>query len=399
MEMNGKLTIIFHVICFICTILLVGRCIYQFIQDEDVSQVNYRKFHDKDSYVYPSGTICIKYPLGGNYWKENYSSNAAKVKTAYKAILTGQTFNNSHFQSPCFGGMTFEDLLKIDYDDATIKLEDFLRVFKVMIPKLFDELDISESRLNCKNSKSKSIQEELPKELTDKFSTPHLYISKRGVDEKCYTFDFPYISNQKVLGYEIHLENQKKGGLFYDPKKVGFDASEKTYSMWYHYPQQTMKPISADDGWESKFKNVSWYKKTYFLSDFEVLKRRDTRKNPCTNGNYDHALVQNIINEIGCKTFPIKESNETEFCKTKMAYRKFQKMLRLNNYPPPCLGITSMSKQQGETQNVKGSSNLASVIISVRFMDDSFKKLVYLQAYTIESLVGNVGGYIGLYSI
>ena len=132
------------------------------------------------------------------------------------------------------------------------------------------------------------------------------------------------------------------------------------------------------------------------------MNRRNTRTNPCTVDNYDYSLVENTINEVGCKVYPIKKFNETKFCKTKMEYRKFQKKIRLNDHPPPCHGFTSMSKRQGEeegkSENKNGESKAHSVIFTVRFIDDSFKKLIYLQAYTVESLVGNTGGYIGVYS-
>ena len=68
------------------------------------------------------------------------------------------------------------------------------------------------------------------------------------------------------------------------------------------------------------------------------------------------------------------------------------------NYPkktpdPPCIGLRSMYEWHGE--KVESETNRR-VIYDVKFTDDFYKKIVYHQAYTVELLIGNSGGYIGM---
>ena len=72
------------------------------------------------------------------------------------------------------------------------------------------------------------------------------------------------------------------------------------------------------------------------------------------------------------------------------------------NYPekvpdPPCIGLRSMYEWHGEEDITlkDGFYKDPKVVMDIKFTDDFYKEIVYIQAYTLESLIGNSGGYIG----
>ena len=56
---NIILYYIFHVLCLFSTACLIAKCIHQYLQDNDMSQVEYRKFHDMEGSIYPSVSLCF----------------------------------------------------------------------------------------------------------------------------------------------------------------------------------------------------------------------------------------------------------------------------------------------------------------------------------------------------
>ena len=54
---------IFHFLCSISAFSLTCWCIYKYIKDEDVSLVNYKRYHSDRNSIYPSLTLCFNNPF------------------------------------------------------------------------------------------------------------------------------------------------------------------------------------------------------------------------------------------------------------------------------------------------------------------------------------------------
>ena len=112
------------------------------------------------------------------------------------------------------------------------------------------------------------------------------------------------------------------------------------------------------------------------------MKKRHKHNYPGVKENYDNTLVDQTIKEIGCKAYPMKTKNDTEFCKTKVKYKNYQKKLKPWEHPPPRMGFTSMSKKHAETDydshpNQKQQEGLSSMLIAVRFTDSLFREVIF----------------------
>ena len=105
-------------ISIVSTAALTVWCILRFHSDEDLSQIEFKKFHDLPESFYPSITICFEKPfVDHKLWR----SDPNLTEQAYADFLAGTQ-----------DAAELVDISsEIDYDDVTIKLKDHLE--KVVI--------------------------------------------------------------------------------------------------------------------------------------------------------------------------------------------------------------------------------------------------------------------------
>ena len=94
-----------HAVCLFATISMTLYCTVEFIKNEDVSEVFYKTF-DGD---YPDLTLCFNSP----YIDEKLSSY-------------GNGITPSSYGSFLSGGIWDEQMVKINYDNVTIDISDYL---------------------------------------------------------------------------------------------------------------------------------------------------------------------------------------------------------------------------------------------------------------------------------
>ena len=66
------------------------------------------------------------------------------------------------------------------------------------------------------------------------------------------------------------------------------------------------------------------------------------------------------------------------------------------NYPLPCQSIESLTYDYSETKGVDKNQESRFMVI-VHFPNLKYRQIEHVQEYDVESLVGNIGGYIGLF--
>ena len=92
MTNSTKIDNIFRVACFLSTGMLVVKCIVTYLSNEDVTRVEFRKFHEMDDSVYPSTTFCYKHPLkfvGSNVCKSVLTGMKASGIPLPTGVITG----------------------------------------------------------------------------------------------------------------------------------------------------------------------------------------------------------------------------------------------------------------------------------------------------------------------
>ena len=99
----------FHIMCVFLTTGLTSWCFYKYNLDEDVSLVSFVTFNDDENKIYPALTLCFWNPFLNEKLK-SYGSNINT--TTYSRFIQGTFWD--------------ESMARIDYDDVTVSLEDYL---------------------------------------------------------------------------------------------------------------------------------------------------------------------------------------------------------------------------------------------------------------------------------
>ena len=255
---------IFHITCSLAAFGLTCWCFYKYMKDDDVSLVNYKRYHtDKDG-IYPSLTLCFSNPFLN-----------AKLETFGKGI-------NATTYSKFLKGLHWDErLVKIDYDNVTINLENYLEGAKIVLGN-GSVYDNEEKRLH--------------------------YVVMRSSNMKCFSFDPPFLQDVGVeyLGVVLHNLIFPDG---FRPTHHTFDINSGTgsgFEVRFNFPHQVFRSdFTAKWIWEPLGHNASnkWIGMTFKIKNVEVLKRRSKFGIPCNKDwqHDDQKIMEEIVRIIQCK--------------------------------------------------------------------------------------------------
>ena len=406
-----------HIVCLSITIIYTRKCINDYLKNEDVTQVFYRKFHEDKHSVYPSFTHCMAYPIlhGSKIWGNYSSKDPKEARKDYRDFLLGQK--------------QIKGYDRIDYDDVTSKLEWFLVRFGMKMGNtgsikmakeiywFFENGDfipkVAQNRFV--DALGKSVNEDLLAEEKQHIPKINFYVSRRSIKEKCYTFDVPYISKgafkkERVNRISLMIRPGMLPGVKYWNKKpinVTKHHKEKHFSMHFHFPNQQLRTVSKGSGFKSTMESADYYARKYYLGNIEVLRRRNKDESPClemdeAGPGYDERIMERTITEVGCRPPTTKVGISYPLCNATQDRQFKKKLVDDAFHPPPCASIQSMSETNEEEDqrwmlNQKHPWNQSMLIHEIYFQDNIYKEIEYMRKYTWESLIGNVGGVIGRY--
>ena len=399
---NKSVKVVFHLIILLVTIILITDCLRQYALDEDATKVAYQRFNENEHSNYPSVTYCTGYPIRwGEIWESYGNDEVSKIRNEYMKYISG---DNTEIK--------FSDL---DYDKVTVKLEDFLHTITA---ELSNNIRVNWQRVNgtsnfklqrafkhFRNENSEYIEEDLGSEEEAKMIVPKMYISHRSRHKKCYTIDIPNIRNEKILFFKLYI-NPNIFPKFGSKGKNMIRAKEhqthdlqgvSNFSIYFNYPNQSLKAVESKSGFIPKIEEARYYARKYYLSYFEVLRRRNKPRSTCLNGNYDEQIMHSLISEFECKPPTVLPGRNVTNC-SKYHNTLFQNALMKNDHIAPCNWIHSISIRDGEENQIwfENRDNIKpQMMIDIHFDDEYFKQTKYVKDYTIISLIGHMGGYIG----
>ena len=270
-------TSVFHVICSAAAFSLTCWCVYKYIKDEDVSHVNYRRYHsDKDS-IYPSLTLCFNNPF-----------------LNYKLVKYGNGVNTTTYVKFLKGLHWDERMIDIHYDNVTLNIHDYLEEVKIVLA-------------------NGSVLHRLHK--------IEPYVDIRSSSLKCFSFDTPFILNVGVEYLVVVLKNS----IFphgYRPTHHNFDIDTGRgggFEVRFNYPHQVFRSyFTAKWIWEPLGYNYTkkWIGMTFKMKNIEVLKRRTKQLLPCNSEwkHDDEKIMDEIIKRINCRPPHLGATTKHETC-------------------------------------------------------------------------------------
>lgn len=134
------------------------------------------------------------------------------------------------------------------------------------------------------------------------------------------------------------------------------------------------------------------------MTSFEVLKRRNKVKEPCvTNWNeFDEIYTNEHIAQFGCSPSYFQPSVHFPICSDKGTIENSRfEVSRIRSKPsyfPPCQGMSKIDYEF--FNNFPSKKGLLKIMLGY---PEQVKIITQSQAVDVHTIVGNIGGYIGLF--
>ena len=396
-KLKSFLTYTYHTVCVATTISLMIYCLHKYLQNKDVSTVDYKTFNNDPEDIYPAVTLCFQPQFLDNITTlQNRNIN----KNEYINFLNGEYWD--------------ENLVAIGYDDISTRIEDyFLAAYVVGYYSL--EMGWTEYLFNPHNLSVFPPPSNYY--ITDwNYFNPKYYTSFRSAFEKCFSIDIPN-DLEPIYKFEILFN----ASIFPN----GIRPDEEYFGVKVHYPNQYLSEKMRKYSWQVHDGNVS-LEMQFKLENLVVVLNRNKPENKCNEDwkESDQRIMKQIMNTIGCQPPYWNQLNYLPNCTNKEQMSKFY-YLNLDGHIPPCkimqkvmYSYKELSEIRYQWLNISNSedyyyydyyenndslsdSNLKKTNyfkIVIEFDDSTFMEIRHVRAFDIESLIGNSGGYLGLFT-
>ena len=392
MEPNKGIQIAFRVLCLLVTFSMILYGTLKFMADKSTAIVDSKAFHNMEQDIYPTFSFCLAMDNPREPWWTNlelYDESILKNTYGIDSREKIKDFANFMMGNKEMFQKTIEvaKMMEVDYDKVTADIRKYI---KHIIFISGDGDVVYDWSLGINSSEP-------------------FYISYRHPILKCFSMDL----SKEFLS---HNNKQSMIGVFrveFDNKNIVFNASSKILlSYFLHYPKQLMRSVPLD--MEPLGKTANVFTKLFSVDSMGVLRRRNSRESNCLSEESekdDDLIIKRLVEKTGCRASywpdiygytacntmdqmfelrtPTMQSNNQEFLK------KFEE-----NPGKPCnqiysIGYTvkTMAPRPGEAP--PGDPNIKT--IDVMFKTASYLEIRHVQAFNIESYIGNVGGYVGLF--
>ena len=360
---------VFKLFCIVATVILVIWCCYEFSKDEDVCEVIFKRWLVDDDSVYPTMSLVIS---------DLFNETALKE---YDQNYTRMDYRNHFMVNPN------PKMFDIDHDLVGMKAEDY--VLKTCLHKTFHDALASKMSGEC---------------------TPYTKIKTTSYfHTKVITFQLP--EKQSLYALAIKL------------KKSIFEGSIRPVSsvnpylflyICFHLENKVYSSLSSClDTWPTRNeKSSKYYSMRFIVKSMETLRRRKKRSKKCYDDpDYDYMMREHIIDSTGCRPNFWSSNTTKPKCSTKEEYQSilsqhFDHSTRFNTskeYLDPCLGIERLQVDYQENDLDKFPFSKEEkkdeddwFMIEYQIQATTFKEIKQTRAYSVQSLIGNLGGYIGL---
>ena len=177
------------------------------------------------------------------------------------------------------------------------------------------------------------------------------------------------------------------------------------FATYFHYPGQRFKSYySMKFDWKERDDDTGDYKMRFAVRDIEVLNHRNKVNKPCIEDwrNYDQVVMDGIMRNVGCRPphWDTTLKNLT-LCSTAAEMKYFKDgptTAEVQTVHQPCNVIENLHYDYLEKDSlaIQETVNDTFLTIMILYRQATFREIKQSQAYDVESLVGNMGGYMGL---
>lgn len=166
-----------------------------------------------------------------------------------------------------------------------------------------------------------------------------------------------------------------------------------------HFPNQLFLQRNTEKtSWRARKNNLGLVK-SFTITSMDVLKARDKNIRPCIGDEvkYDEQVMKKHVERFGCKPAYLNIFGNYSICteKDKIQEARFDSYLIQNVSIKPCTTLENVNYRY-EEEALESESYKNLYIIQIVF-PDTFKEIVHMKAVDIQTVIGNAGGYVGLF--
>ena len=351
----------FSFTCVVAVTFMIGFWFYKYsIEDRDVGVVDYVHIEDATEFRLPVVSFCFE-----------DIAVAAKLKNVNKSdyirFLTGKLYE--------------DDYTKLEYSNVTINLQDYLVAMQEfwrnessgrISSSIFEQKESFSGLVNGRFVKCFMLNGEMEnhrhiKKIYFYYNLPQLFADleedfyKHGLNAKRFI--------PLIVQYKIHYPGQFLDGKYFAALRLKQES------------------IATQ----------------LFINEIEFIKSRNSKHRICTENvdNYDDMVAKNWLSRDNCRVPYLKAMNTFPFCNS-------SKMIKTSQFhydTPTALNIPSscrrISKFQFEPETIDNPYAKVWEPMSLWWFSivypDEFRIIAQSKEVDIHALIGNIGGYLGLF--
>ena len=332
--------------------------LYKFeVEDRDVGIVEYRSFKHESKISYPVASMCFYEPFSRR-----------------KITQVDPKFNITHYLRYLKGQVVEKEHQNLDYFSISLDLDDYLNGYSV---QLRNGTQLGETTVGNFSSKVN-------------FNG----YSEWGWFQKCFELSLKLANTGPI----------KESFVSYNITELLQDAWNSPlleFDLYIHYPGQFL--IAPND--PTYFKSIKNEKSLeVIIDDIEILKSRNTRKRKCTpysdKLSFDDMVKEKYLDTTRCTVPYFRPFKEFPTCNTSERIKEslfYYPNAGTSYYPISCQRLSKVLYRTEWHNTVEDfHSNADEFIIGIIY-PHYFRSIELSKEVDIHSLIGNVGGYVGLF--
>ena len=350
----------FKAVCGLAALCMVGFWTLKFHKNEDVSAIKYISYDSQKEIIYPELSICITSPF--IYENLFLTSNGNVTTLQYNSYLIGDSPSSDKYR-------------QIEFNKVTLNLLEYVdKIYLIMRDGSFLTCTSLET---CPYVRFKNnFNGVVPRVVTKCFGFTGNWTNSGNVNALYVTFKADLIPMLEELG------------------RPGQTVPGATY-LSFNYPGQRLKlPMFSQKIWKTFNDSLG----TTWIKSFsmEILRHRDKNESPCFHDwtKFDDTVLKKHRDIIGCS--PPYAKSSKPLCTTQKEINASSYLLSdigNKDYPMPCEEMSSFVFMAQEVQ-------FPELLKQPQFdftYPHTIKVIQQIKSVDIHSLIGNIGGYIGLF--
>jgi len=344
-------------------------CIYTFYLDEDATVIEFKAYYNNEIDIYPKPSICFTLP----YELKKLQEHGKNISlTSYSKFLSGHEWNGV--------------LAKIQYGQVILDTKEYFLWYKLTYRTgRYEVIDLTVA------NKSSDTEWDFP---SVSFAIDNLL---------CFGIEIPSKVAPELIAIGVGIKTDIFPTQTRPAQSWPDDIDQRSLMVIMHFPGQILRARSFQNEWPPRNAYSSKnYVTSFAISSVEVVEERSKHAQFCTDGPplYDTQVFEDIAEKVRCRAPYFKPKQNLSLCSNKKQMQKHKELGRsewtmdnLNHLPCRHLGRI----QYGMTEIDVDNTDPPVFEVKFTYKEQTYKLIKKVQNFDVQALIGNAGGYLGLF--